>query len=109
MSPTACVQVDQRSEPVRATAAGGLDPEAIGLWAGPSSAAEREVPAAAVVREMVPGTARDEAGPLRGVPGRRGPGGGGDQRTPRIQRVTGRASSSRTAPIAMVTAPSTPK
>jgi hypothetical protein len=31
MSITACVQVDHRLKPVRATAAAGLDPEAIGL------------------------------------------------------------------------------
>ncbi|GAB4096000.1 hypothetical protein GCM10028787_14750 [Brachybacterium horti] len=46
------------------------------------------------------------------APGPSGPGregSGGDQRTPRIPRETGRAMSSMMTPMPIVTAPSTPK
>ncbi len=54
-APAAYPQVNQLTKPIRAAAAAAGDPEAIALWAGPQFAAARAVPAAEVVREVLPG------------------------------------------------------
>lgn len=53
IAPAAYPQVNQLTKPIRAAAAKAGDPEAIALWAGPSFAAAREVPAAEVVRGIL--------------------------------------------------------
>ncbi|MFE7629476.1 nitronate monooxygenase [Kocuria sp. NPDC057446] len=59
MAPAAYPQVNQLTKPIRAAAAQAGDPEAVALWASPSFAAAREVPAA----EVVHGIRRAPAGP----------------------------------------------